>query len=93
MRSMQVVAQDVVEILTVELHDGDLYAAHRPFYLDLWAVAVFRCLPGSGTQAEAEWPQMKTAGQALRGAVGVAFGGAAWTRAAREPLELRGHMI
>ena len=91
MRSMQQVAQDVLDRLSAEFHEGDLYATYRLFDLDTWAV--LRRLPESDAEGVAVWSTLKTAGQKLCGTLGVVFDAEAWTRVASEALRLREQML
>ncbi len=86
LRSIQQVAQDVIDRLSAEFHKDDLYAAYRLFDLDTWAV--LRRSPEVSVPAS-----MASAGQKICGALGVVFDEEIWERAAREALRVREQML
>ena len=86
LRSMQQVAQDVIDRLSAEFHNGDLYAAYRLFDLDTWAV--LRRSPESDVAST-----LTCAGQKMCGALGVVFDNDSRKRAALEALSVREQML
>ena len=92
MRSMQQVAQDVIDRLSAEFNTGDLYLAYRLFDLDMWAVLGRRST--SDTRADQEiWSMLKVSGRNLCGALGAVFDEHAWRAAAAKAVELRAQML
>ena len=91
MRSMQQVAQDVIDRLSAEFNTGDLYLAYRLFDLDTWAV--LGRLPASDARAEEIWSMLKVSGRKLCGALGAVFDELAWRAAAIKATELREQML
>ena len=86
LRSIQQVAQDVIDRLSAEFHKDDLYAAYNIFDLSSWAV--LRRSLGSAMAST-----LTCAGQKLCSALGVLFDEDNWKKAACEALQVREQML
>ena len=91
MRSMQQVAQDVIDRLSAEFDTGDLYLAYRLFDLALWGV--LGRLPPEDARAEELWSMLKDSGRKLCGALGAVFDERAWKVAAAKAMKLQAEML
>ena len=87
LRSMQQVAQDVIDRLSAEFHKDDLYAAYKIFDLESWAV--LRRSPDDEAMAST----LTCAGRKVCSALGVLFDVVSWKQAACEALQVREQML